>query len=701
MRSLSKDFVFVFASLIIFASFGWALFTDLTSYIYRGDGEPLGQVVFKKRVAQRKFDDQVIWQTITNYSTVYVNDSIRTASDSEAILILKDDTNIALDENTLIVLVRTGRGLGIDFQQGSMAAVAGEHSRSAFEITSGDARLDLAGADGVFRRDAGSDDFTVDVTRGQAVFERGGRRIDVQENEQLLLRAGAAEAQVTQASLVPRGGGGIVFTDTKVTPHTFSWSMTGVDQVTLDISRSASFSRDVQSRTTHSQSITLNLEEGSWFWRLRAPDGSTSRTERTTLIVAVVPRPLAPANGSKFTYFRRVPLISMQWAGDESVSRYTVQIARDANFADIARSVDSRISSISVDNLAEGEYWWRVVPHYTAAVREPQPGPAFSFTIEKAEAPPAIEVPTTSTVSTLQLEAQQVAVSWKGNSEYARYRLELSRSPDFSTIAHSEVTTANFSRLRTDIPEDRYFWRVAAMDEQGTVLAHSTVSEVDIRSPRPVVLMTPDNGAALVSEGVAGARVAFSWNDPNRGGRVRFELANDRDFLTTQRNVAINGNSQAITLPPGDYFWRVTVLNDQGIPVAGPAMRQFHVTAMLASPVLRRPGPGTVINMEAANSIDFAWDQVEGANSYRFILSMHQPNGSLQRVFEARVANTAFHFTLLNHLDRGRFSWDVQALLLDNERVRTESRQARSDFTIYLPELRKAAVVIPQVIYAD
>ena len=701
MKSSHKDFLFIFASLAVFAFFGWALYADLTAVLDKGDGERLGTVVFKKRVAQRKYDDQVIWETITNHSVVYVNDSIRTDEDSEAMLVLDDGTSIELGESTLIMLVRTGRGLGIDFQQGSLSAAGREgQARAAFEITSGDTKLDLAKADAVFRKNAASSELLVDVTRGQAVLERGRDRIAVQENDRISLREGS-ETEVKQANLIPRGGSGLVIVDTKPAPHTFSWSAIGIDEVIFDIARSASFARDVQSSTTRNQDITLELEEGTWFWRLRASDGSLSRTERTMLVLIKEAVPLVPADGAQFTFFKKLPLISLQWSGDEAASVYAVELARDPNFRNVVRALQSRVTSVSIDDLAEGMYWWRVTPRYSSVPRELQPGPAASFTIERLESPPAVEVPPLSTISTLQLEAHQVAVTWKGNPEYAMYRLELADSPDFSIPLYTEETRANYSRFRNDIPEDKYYLRIAAIDEQGNVLARSSVSAVDVRSPRPVILMTPEANASLVSDG-EGLPITFAWNEPNRTGRVRFELANDESFYSLQRNLIMNGNSQNMTLIPGEYFWRVTVLNERGVPVAEPSMRRFDISAVLASPVLRIPVSGERIDMETANAIDFAWEPVERANAYRFSLYMYQGN-AVQTVFESPYVNTTtYRFTLLNHLNRGTFAWEVRAFLRENGRDRTTSKPSlRRDFIIHLPELRRPAIVLPQVIYAE
>jgi hypothetical protein len=104
--------------------------------------------------------------------------------------------------------------------------------------------------------------------------------------------------------------------------------------------------------------------------------------------------------------------------------------------------------------------------------------------------------------------------------------------------------------------------------------------------------------------------------------------------------------------------------------------------------------------MKDANSINFSWAAAGKANAYLFTLYMYQRNG-LQKVYEQRVFTPSHTFTQLNRLDRGRFAWEVQSLLVEGGAVRSTSKPARRDFTILLPELKKATIITPQVIYAE
>ena len=62
---------------------------------------PIATITFKKRVAQRKFADRVVWDRLKQSSPVYNGDTIRTAINSEATLNFQNGASLELQENTL------------------------------------------------------------------------------------------------------------------------------------------------------------------------------------------------------------------------------------------------------------------------------------------------------------------------------------------------------------------------------------------------------------------------------------------------------------------------------------------------------------------------------------------------------------------------------------------------------------------------
>jgi len=719
MRSSSRDAIFVVINLAIFCCFGWMLYADFSQRIEKTDGVRLGTITFKKRVAERKYSDQVIWETITENSVLYDNDSLRTADGSEATVLLDDGTRIELGEETLILLARSGRGLSIDFRQGTIAAKAGAPPKLAggseagggeagfdagsatnIEIRSGKTAVALGKADATLNRKKGAADLVVDVTRGRAVVAQDGKRVEVRENEQAVIDAKQSAPRVRKASLVPTAGSGVVTTQTETAALSLAWEGDAAGPYDVTVARDASVNAPVITQRVGGKAAQVALIPGTWYWRVSGQDGAVSRIERVSVVRIALPQPVQPANGISISYHAAQPLVRFAWVADESAAGYNVEIAKDAAFSSIVMTLQSRTGGIATDGLAAGEYWWRVSARYPAARGSSVQGGVSRFVIKKREAPPVVALPAPATsVSTVQLASRQAAISWQGDPEFSRYRVEVARTPEFAQVVHREETSMNFSRIKPDIAEGRYFWRVTGIDQQGKAASTSPVGSIEVRRPQPAVLMTPAEDAMLASE-AGGAPVLFSWQDPNNGGKARIELSGDQGFGRVAQSQSVNGNSARLVIPVGEWWWRVTLLDGAGKAIAGAAARRLSVSQALTMPLLRNPEPGAEIDMSRSNAITFSWNGVDGAQSYEFALYAYR-GSALQKVFETRVAGTEYLFGLLDRLDRGGFVWEITALSLDGTRVKTRSKPARSNFVVRLPELRKPVIVTPGVMYAD
>ncbi|HPH02057.1 MAG TPA: FecR domain-containing protein [Spirochaetota bacterium] len=719
MRSSSRDAIFVFINLVIFCCFGWMLYADFSQRIEKTDGVRLGTITFKKRVAERKYSDQVIWETITENSVLYDNDSLRTADGSEATVLLDDGTRIELGEETLILLARSGRGLSIDFRQGTIAAKAGAPpklpgsseagggeagfdagSATNIEIRSGKTAVALGKADATLNRKKGATDLVVDVTRGRAVVAQDGKRVEVRENEQAVIDARQSTPTVRKAGLVPTAGSGVVTTQTKTASVGLAWEGDAVGPYTLALAREASVTSPLITQRVDVKVAQVALGPGIWYWRVAGQDGAPSRIERVSVVRIVLPQPVQPANGTTLTYHAAQPLVRFVWVADESAAGYDVEIARDPGFSALVTTLQSRTGGIATDGLAAGEYWWRVSARYPAARGSSVQGGVSRFVIKKREAPPVVALPAPATsVSTVQLASRQAAISWQGDPEFSRYRVEVARTAEFAQVVHREETTMNFSRIKPDIAEGRYFWRVTGIDQQGKAGATSPTGSIEVRKPRPAVLMTPAEDAMLAGE-TGGTPVLFSWQDPNNGGQARIDVAGNQGFTKIAQSRNLGGNSARLVLPVGVWWWRVTLLDAAGKGITTPSTRRISISQALALPGLREPKPGAEIDMSRSNAIEFSWGSVEGAEAYEFALYSYQ-GSVLQKVFETRVPGTEYLFGMLDRLDRGGFVWEITALALDGVRVKSRSKPARGNFVVRLPDLRKPVIVTPGVMYAD
>src|SRR4030042_5700251 len=85
----SEYIIFLVAAVIIFV-FATLFYFDFTSKSAVGQERVVGSITLKKRIAQRKYSSQVIWEDIERKEPVSHNDSIRTADSSQAVIRLTD-----------------------------------------------------------------------------------------------------------------------------------------------------------------------------------------------------------------------------------------------------------------------------------------------------------------------------------------------------------------------------------------------------------------------------------------------------------------------------------------------------------------------------------------------------------------------------------------------------------------------------------
>lgn len=80
----------------------YLFFYDLNSSSIRTDKTKIATVNYKYKVAQRKFNDRVLWERVQQNSPLYDGDTVRTADLALATIYFSDGAVIELNENTMV-----------------------------------------------------------------------------------------------------------------------------------------------------------------------------------------------------------------------------------------------------------------------------------------------------------------------------------------------------------------------------------------------------------------------------------------------------------------------------------------------------------------------------------------------------------------------------------------------------------------------
>ncbi|MBI3395514.1 MAG: FecR domain-containing protein [Spirochaetia bacterium] len=176
-------------------------------------------------------------------------------------------------------------------------------------------------------------------------------------------------------------------------------------------------------------------------------------------------------------------------------------------------------------------------------------------------------------------------------------------------------------------------------NEKATVGKNISVKKVTLRQTYP------GDGARVFTPG-AKDPVAFSWE---RAGQVTLEVSPDRSFGGATLRAASNGDSQALALGEGIYYWRIT----QGTDTSD--VRRLSI--IRKKPLsLYSPSPGATFEYATSDPfINFSFQKDEFADDYN--LEVFRDSGLTDRVFNTstRTANIS------THLPAGRYFWRVSS----------------------------------------
>ncbi|WCL49712.1 FecR family protein [Leptospira sp. GIMC2001] len=186
--------VFLFVNALIF----FALFyNDINSRSEIGNREIIGDIIFKYNQVQRKFDRQLIWDDLDTNGPLSNRDTIRSDKGSQAVLQLKDGTEIQMDEESMVIVEISENLQKINFEKGSInikkKPVKGSPHHSIM-VDSPSGSVQVKDGDVIVAKE-NLDQFNVAVSRGEATVNIDGKTISLKENQILSSKDGELVAK--------------------------------------------------------------------------------------------------------------------------------------------------------------------------------------------------------------------------------------------------------------------------------------------------------------------------------------------------------------------------------------------------------------------------------------------------------------------------------------------------------------------------
>lgn len=674
MKFSNKDRTFLAVMAVLLVLFSLGLYRHLNAAVGVTDREPVGILTFKRRQAERKLDESVVWRGLDNEVPVYNRDSIRTADFSEAVITLNDGTKIVLEDNSMIVLNFLDEEALIDFKYGGVQADGKASLKSGDTvIETEDGSVKVSGS--------GDEKVSVLVEEGQASMTSGTSSTTIEESEQATSGDGQIQKTKMPVRLNSPADQARFFTAGQTASVSFSWNNDGPGN--LQIAQDRSFSNIV--RTARAENSTAsNLPAGVYYWRVVPASGAAAVPYRRFAVYKrESPKLLTPGPSQKITYTSNPPIINFTWTKAENATSYEVVLSTDRAGNTVIKRQSAFANSVAI-TVPAGSYFWKVVPKSPLS-EAVAPSGTMAFQVTQQANIPAPEgiYPNNVNILKTAAAADGITFNWKKSPELSQVRLEVSSDRSFNNVVYNTASGRNFQNAKLNLQAGTYYWRLQTEKSSSTVKSFKIIEEA------PVLLTYPADGQKinLLKEPPP---VQLAWNNVVRSGRFRVSVSKNAN-LAGAKTKETSGTGIKMDLKPGTWYWKVERL--AGTTTAAVSkVQKFELIEALPPPDLVNPVRNRSVDMTNQNYLEFSWKPVRGAVRYKFQLYR---NGTNRPLIIRETRETRIRINDLSKLDTAGFYWTVQAVSATGS---TDAVEARGQFRITLEEPEKPEFITPDTI---
>ncbi|MCB1177573.1 MAG: FecR domain-containing protein [Leptospiraceae bacterium] len=505
MLSLIFSGIFIFSFLLYLESFHRSL---------GGKNEVVGFTSLLSNSVKRKNSGSVIWDTVTYEMPLLRYDTVRTDTESNSIIKLIDDTEIRLDENSMVMLDIKDKNQKIELFKGSYQ-VSKKSLDSVLEVYSGELRVDVKKVGNYNFKVHKNGKVDISVNTGEAIvhaksiiydikeaflgFFSGGKKEtskkgnaggkDEQNNSQ---ESNQNTNQFTQSNELDKTNQlndspwvvesysvlkfpenlKFFLSSEKAHPIEFSW-VSKEDVSKLQISLKDDFSSIYKEAITKDKNMKLSLPIGSYYWRVipANPKAKFATEVRKFIILKDTDFHLRFPDKDAVFYIRdKSVLVNFAWDNLEDISKYTLLISKTPEFEKIEHSIDAQSNILSVDFSKTGTYYYKV--------RAIQKNPDFpekitgvgSFNVILEEDSNRLELlnpPNNQKVD----GTSKILFGWEDNKAFNSFNLVISENEAFS-LNVKKINTKNNYSVNENLEKDKeYYWKVEGVKQDGKIVS--------------------------------------------------------------------------------------------------------------------------------------------------------------------------------------------------------------------------------------
>jgi hypothetical protein len=677
-----SDYVLLLLLLLIFF-FGILLYRNIFRKGKIGNNPVIGILTFKNKIVERKLDSEVIWDKVESGIEIRNRDTIRSADFSDALLTLKDTTKISMSENSMIYLDLSD-GMNLDFAYGSLSLEGG--NGQPITIKSEDKIIEVNNANIQIEKKS-KEELKLEVKEGEVKVKSGNEEKQVKKNEVATVEEKKITIEEAVIQLISPSEYYSLSTRTGSTSIDFSYRFNSVViKPVIEFSYDSRFRKIIKSVPLQSDSISLDMKSGQYYWRVTGEHKQKGTRESSGFRKLVVlgirsPRLLTPKNNQNISFTNNPPVVNVSWTSAEGAKVYKVEISSDKEFNSIVKSIQTSQNYLGVDGLKEGSYFLRLITEFNLKGESLDSTEAIRINLtQKKDPDPPVHVSTRSEDQVFDkniLQKKGYTLVWKDSPEFAKYDLQVAEDKEFQKVILSEKTPNNHRKLNFAPKSGTYYWRVAGVTKDGKSSGYSKVARITIKSTESIQTISPARGAEFAK---GKSTIQFRWKKIETTPLFKWEISKSADFSNILHSENINGYVMNFnTEQSGKYFWRVHLLDESGNTMISSNPSDFSIRE-LEPPKAIFPTMGQRVDMSRLDYLDFRW---QADNSFKsFLFELYGVNNKL--IVSQRTNNKGFIFRDLSKLDEGNFTWKLKGFLPDNREMDVEGELIR--FTIFLSQ---------------
>ena len=342
--------------------FAYLFYKDLNTFTVRTDKQPIGIISDSRRVIQRKFDDRVVWERVSQNAELYNADTIRTSDLSHSVIRFKDNTVLDIFENTMIqIFYDENQGLHISVDDGGIIVDSSEATSEAHvKFDDGSVVQIDAGSSLSAQADTGKNSKNVEIKSGtaQITTEAGdemalvvGESVNVSQSGRILKNPLTVMSPQKELRLLNTS-------NSDFTNINFEWKNEYESPVIIQTSRLKNFSKlESDDFIETGTSYTLKAPNDTLYWRVFTMYTIDSPVTGKIIIDNDTQMQLvSPVFGTSYRYYTEVPRIKFRWTGNENAAHYKIAISSTSDMKSILTEKEVQETPMPVPNLPANDF---------------------------------------------------------------------------------------------------------------------------------------------------------------------------------------------------------------------------------------------------------------------------------------------------------------------------------------------------------